>query len=176
MRAAFVGAAGVCKALIEAGADVSRKDKTALSADALLRAAQEHHVNVSSILMDHGASPNACTSSHGVNGVWMSLNSDTDCALNVVHLLSRGMSASCVNSVTGWSALHISAARGQHDSILPLIDYKADVTPCCSSRNVWNRDTSCTSWRRYPRERQAWDDCFASGGAVWGFAHNQMPS
>jgi uncharacterized protein len=127
MYAAFVGAAGVCKTLIEAGADVSRKDTTALSADALLRAAQERHVNVSSLLMDHGASPDACTSSHGVNGIWLSLTSEEDCALNVVHLLSRGISARCVNSVTGWSALHVSAAHGQHDSILPLVEYKADV-------------------------------------------------
>jgi ankyrin repeat protein len=134
MKASYWGHIEVCKILIASGADVTRRAKTSLATDALLRSAQEGHDEIVSLLTQHGASPDVRTS-RGANGIWLRLTESNDATASVAHLLSCGMSPSAIDSSSGQSSLHLAVQNRQIESARLLIESGADI----SARDVHGR-------------------------------------
>jgi ankyrin repeat protein len=128
VAAAYEGHAEVCKELIAAGADVHHSDSTATKSDALGCAASQHHREVISLLIDHGASPSSegaqklCVIGDAIN------SSYRDATETVDQLLKWGASAKHASGNHEMSPMHIAAGYSQVGSIRVLLKYGADIT------------------------------------------------
>jgi ankyrin repeat protein len=126
VAAAYEGHADVGRELIAAGADVHYRDSTATKSDALGCAASQHHGDVISLLIDHGASPNG-ESARKLCVIGEALFSSLDATETVYQLLKCGGSANHVCSYHEMSLMHIAAGDDQVGSIRLLLKHDADI-------------------------------------------------
>jgi ankyrin repeat protein len=127
VAAAYEGHAEVCKDLIAAGADVHRRVSTTTRFDAIACAANQHHIDVISLLVDGGASPNG-ESAQSLCIIGDAMNSSLDATATVHQLLRCGASAKHVSDYHAMSLMHIAAGFNQVGSIRLLLKHGAEMT------------------------------------------------
>ncbi|MBI5237044.1 MAG: ankyrin repeat domain-containing protein [Deltaproteobacteria bacterium] len=127
--AAWEGHAEIVRILLDNGADVNAEDKT-MGDSVLSNAVMKGHVDITRLLLDRGANANYRNHEMSVLHQAILLTPNPDPSIAGL-LLDKGAD---VNSAIvrpepfiGWTALHISAARGLADMARILLDRGADV-------------------------------------------------